>query len=246
MNKNKYELFEKHVGETPLEALGRFRLEKPEYADETLSYAGRLDPMAEGELLVLIGEENKERKKYLGLEKEYEFEVLFGFATDTYDLLGIVSETARPRMIARGDMSAVVAALLGKRVQQYPVFSSKTVGGVPLHAHARAGTLEDIEIPERIVEIKTVELVAQTTISSFDLLKEIEQRIAQVKGDFRQEKSVKRWSDMLGLTQYEYPLFRFKAHVSSGTYIRSLAYEMGKKLGQPSLAFSIRRTKIFV
>ena len=52
----------KEKGETPLERLDRFREENPEYGEVKLSYAGRLDPMAEGVMLILIGDENKERE----------------------------------------------------------------------------------------------------------------------------------------------------------------------------------------
>ena len=38
---------------------------------------------------MLAGEKVHEKEKYLALDKVYEFEVLFGFATDTYDMLGI-------------------------------------------------------------------------------------------------------------------------------------------------------------
>ena len=48
----------KNKGETPLQALSRLRKEKPELEKETLSYAGRLDPLAEGLMLVLIGDAN--------------------------------------------------------------------------------------------------------------------------------------------------------------------------------------------
>jgi hypothetical protein len=34
-------------GETPLQRIERFRKENPEYKNIPLSYAGRLDPMAE-------------------------------------------------------------------------------------------------------------------------------------------------------------------------------------------------------
>jgi tRNA U55 pseudouridine synthase TruB len=43
----------KNVGETPLECLERFRVENSEYKDVPMTYAGRLDPMAEGVLIVL-------------------------------------------------------------------------------------------------------------------------------------------------------------------------------------------------
>ena len=49
----------KKEGETPLEAIERFRRKNPEYRNEKMTYAGRLDPMAEGVLLVLAGNECK-------------------------------------------------------------------------------------------------------------------------------------------------------------------------------------------
>jgi tRNA U55 pseudouridine synthase TruB len=51
----------KNPGETPLERLDRFRGEHLEYKDEKLSYVGRLDPLAEGVMLVVIGDENQNR-----------------------------------------------------------------------------------------------------------------------------------------------------------------------------------------
>ena len=59
----------KKRGETPLQALNRLRKEAPKLENEILSYAGRLDPLAEGLMLVLIGEANKKREKYLNLDK---------------------------------------------------------------------------------------------------------------------------------------------------------------------------------
>lgn len=85
----------KKIGETPLEALTRLRESVPEYKEETLSYAGRLDPMAAGVMLVLAGDANKEREKYLNLEKDYSAEILFGISTDTYDTLGLITEVSR-------------------------------------------------------------------------------------------------------------------------------------------------------
>jgi tRNA U55 pseudouridine synthase TruB len=79
----------KEIGETPLEVLENFKEENPKYKNEKFAYAGRLDPMAEGKLLVLVGDTCKEREKYLNLDKEYEFEILLGFKSDTKDLLGM-------------------------------------------------------------------------------------------------------------------------------------------------------------
>ena len=47
-------------------------------------------------------------------------------------------------------------------------------------------------------------------------------------------------SDLL----YNYPELRFKTHVGSGTYIRSLARDIGEKLGCGAYMSNLRRTKI--
>lgn len=73
----------KRIGETPLEAMEKARFNHPEWEKLPMTYAGRLDPVAEGLLLVLAGEDCKEKDKYLDLTKEYELSVLFGFETDT-------------------------------------------------------------------------------------------------------------------------------------------------------------------
>ena len=86
-------LLNKKEGETPLERLELFRVKNKIYKNVKMTYAGRLDPMASGLLLILAGDETKNKEKYLILEKEYEFEVLFGFSTDTYDILGKITNS---------------------------------------------------------------------------------------------------------------------------------------------------------
>lgn len=48
----------------------------------------------------------------------------------------------------------------------------------------------------------------------------------------------------LELTQYDYPLLRIRTHVSSGTYIRTLAEDIGKELGTGAYCLELRRTTI--
>ncbi|MEY2671815.1 MAG: tRNA pseudouridine synthase tRNA pseudouridine55 synthase, partial [Candidatus Parcubacteria bacterium] len=54
------------------------RFDHPEWKNLPMTYAGRLDPVAEGLLLVLVGDDCKEKDKYLDLNKEYELSILFG------------------------------------------------------------------------------------------------------------------------------------------------------------------------
>ena len=48
----------------------------------------------------------------------------------------------------------------------------------------------------------------------------------------------------LELLSYEYPKLKIRTHVSSGTYIRTLAVDIGEKLGTGAYCESLRRTKI--
>jgi tRNA pseudouridine55 synthase len=50
--------------------------------------------------------------------------------------------------------------------------------------------------------------------------------------------------DSIQLTDYAYPFVRFTAHVSSGTYIRSLVEDIGKELGTGAYMSDLRRTKV--
>src|SRR3989338_2791794 len=127
----------KQLGETPRERLERLRVQKPHYEHEVLSYAGRLDPMAEGVMLCLVGSANKRREAYLELSKEYVLDILFGFSTDTYDVLGRVMETGDAGGIHREAVRKGLNEFRGHIAQQYPPYSSKTVEGKSLFEWAR-------------------------------------------------------------------------------------------------------------
>lgn len=238
----------KKIGETPLECLDRFREHNPEYKDASLSYAGRLDPMAEGVLLVLAGEENKKREKYLSLDKEYSFEVLFGFETDTYDILGRVSkssEVSKLRKISKENIKEILETFKGKMIQKYPAYSSKTVLGKPLFEWARSEKLNEIEIPSREVEIHSMVLENHRMIGKEELRNFIKERIALVRGDFRQKEIIALWSNVLNTSKVrKFPVARIYLKCSSGTYARSLAHSLGERLEIGALALSIVRTKV--
>jgi tRNA pseudouridine55 synthase len=234
----------KRLGETPLQTLDRFRENHKEYVDSTLSYIGRLDPLAEGAMLVLVGDENKERSKYLELEKEYEFKILFGFSTDTGDVLGLCVEDELSSVLMN-DVKKAVNRFMGKIKMEYPAYSSKTVGGIALFEYARNGNISKIKIPEKEVEIYNIAVVDFKQIGLVDLKNEIISKISKVRGDFRQDEIIKRWNEILD--KYRGRFFNVasvKVSCSSGTYMRTLAYKIGQYIGSSSLALSIKRTKI--
>jgi tRNA pseudouridine55 synthase len=48
----------------------------------------------------------------------------------------------------------------------------------------------------------------------------------------------------LELLNYDYPILKIRAHVSSGTYIRTLAEDIGRELGTGAYTTGLRRIKI--
>lgn len=236
----------KKEGETPLEALESFRAKNKEYKDLPITYAGRLDPMASGVLILLAGEETKNKEKYLALDKEYDFEVLFGFATDTYDILGKIQHSNILKNVRMSDLGKKIKNHLkhftGKFVQKYPPYSSKTVKGKPMFEYSRENVA--VEAPEREVNVKSLKLIKIKKITSKKLLENIEKRIQKVNGDFRQKEIIKLWQNKLKNSPDTFSVASFKIKCGSGTYVRSIANSIGEKIIIPALAYSIKRTKV--
>lgn len=238
----------KRMGETPLERLERLRKESPRYALEVLSYAGRLDPMAEGVLLALVGGENQRRESYLNLDKEYVLDVLFGFSTDSYDVLGrVVDEASEASLetLGRKKIAEELREFQGKISQEYPPFSSKTIEGKPMFELARNGALENIVLPRKSLNIYNIRLDEIYKISEKDLLIYIEREISKIKGDFRQEEILRIWKRNLDIKGSRmFPCATINISCSSGTYVRSIANGLGARLGTQALALHILRTRV--
>ncbi|MBY0376406.1 hypothetical protein K2P96_00305 [Patescibacteria group bacterium] len=239
-------VLQKKEGETPLECLGRFRNKNKSYKDVKMTYAGRLDPMASGALLVLVGEEVYNKEKYLGLSKEYDFEVLFGAKTDTYDILGKVVASKFPKEVTKDNLQKEIHLhlknFMGTFLQKYPIYSSRTVNGKPLFEYGREGL--KVEAPDREVTVKSLKLLKVKEINKEKLLSNIEARIPKISGDFRQEEILKIWRKKLSKHTQQFYIASFHIKCSSGTYVRGIANSMGDQLSIPALAFSIKRTKI--
>jgi len=233
----------KEIGETPLERINRFKKINPSYEGVSMTYAGRLDPMAEGLLLVLTGDEVHKKQEYTDLDKSYEFEVLFGLSTDTLDTLGIINCEKKVSKFEQKQLLDVVDGLLGRQIQRYPLYSSKTIEGQPLWKLAREGNLGGKDIPEHEINIYNMVLISNSKISSKNLIERVLKNISKVEGDFRQEDIARSWLSVLK-PGHEYMVLKMKANVSSGTYIRELCSELGKKLDTCALALSIKRLSV--
>lgn len=249
----KYAVITKRVGETPLEAIEAWRTQSDVVKDIPLAYAGRLDPMASGTLIVLIGDECKRQKAYQGYDKEYRFEALVGFGSDTGDILGM-AERGPESTISESNARHALHSLLGNRTLRYPRFSSRTVGGIPLHEWTLRGGLTDDRIPTYTANVKHVRLYGMRTISGGEVHAYIHERIGRIPpvtdprkalgADFRRGEILPQWDTLLANSSEQFTIIEASAIVSSGTYIRTLAEEIGRTLGTHALAYSIHRTHI--
>jgi tRNA pseudouridine55 synthase len=115
--------------------------------------------------------------------------------------------------------------------------------GKPLFWWARNNKLDEIVVPTRVVEIYDIALLEKKKISGKALLKDIQEKIAKVNGNFRQETIVKEWKKNID-KNVAYSLIKISVDCSSGTYMRTLAYNLGKKLGCGAIAYDIYRTKV--
>ncbi len=218
----------KPAGLTPLLALEKLRGQKPELADIKMTYAGRLDPLAEGVMLVVTGEDIGRKDEFLNLAKTYEVEVLFGVATDTGDVLGLVTEFGSAELNIE-EIKTATAGLVGRRVQTAPPYSAPGL---------------DDKVFSKEIEIFSIEVGELTRISAPDLLFDVEKRVGEVTGDFRQAKITACWQKYLANSSQTFSVVKLTISASSGTYIRVLAEDLGRVLGVPALAYKIKRTRV--
>ncbi|MFA7302351.1 MAG: hypothetical protein WC030_01210 [Candidatus Paceibacterota bacterium] len=252
----KYVVVEKLSGETPLAAIGRWKGEHPEYAEVPASYAGRLDPMASGKLLVLLGEECRRQKEYTKLDKEYEIEVLLDIGSDTGDALGLAEYAGKTTPVDNfSRLDEILRAEEGSHVRPYPHFSSKTVQGKPLFMYALEGTLSTIQIPTHAEHIYRIKRRDVTSLSAVKLSQRVDAFLAKAPtsdepskalgADFRIEAVRASWQRLISEARdREFVVLSLRVVCGSGTYMRSLAPRLGEALGTRALALSIRRTKI--
>lgn len=251
----RYIVLDKAIGQTPLEALHEWKREHPDYLEVPASYAGRLDPMASGKLLVLLGNECKRQKHYTGLDKEYEVSILLDLATDTGDVLGLPTYSNKQTEPLPSSVKEVLAEEIGTRTHKYPVYSSKTVAGIPLFLHALRGTLGDIEIPTHSETILGIDLIDLHHLPADAVYGYISQALRVVPrddapskkegADFRQDEIREAWQLLFAhIPERTFTIIKIRVVCGTGTYMRSLAERVGHALGTTALAVSIHRTKI--
>jgi len=235
----------KRLGETPFQCVDRYKKDNPALRYVPITYAGRLDPMAEGLLLGLSGEAIAKKEEYLNLGKTYEFDVLWEFDTDTSDILGIVSGDDLTLFPTVDEVKTEIKKHIGQFEQKYPAYSSQTVGGKSLIEWSRLGRIREVEIPSHTVELFSVEHLSRRFVSGQDLLDNIVARIGLVNGDFRQQEISTKWKKLLEHKKEKlFTIDKLSADVSGGFYVRQFVVDIAKNLGTLATTYHIQRNRI--
>ncbi len=116
------------------------------FSIKSVGHCGTLDPMADGLMVLLLGEATKLSNYILERDKSYRVTVQLGISTDTLDTTGKILHSQKTDLPAEV-VKQVAISLQGDIVLPVPEYSAVKVDGVPLHEAARRG--EPVETPSR-------------------------------------------------------------------------------------------------
>ena len=214
------------LGSTQAVAAVKRNLREGSHARTKVGHGGTLDPMAEGVLPIALGEATKLAGRMLDASKIYEFTIHFGEETDTLDSEGAVTHRSdrRPPLAA---VAAVLEHFTGPIEQVPPVYSALKVDGRRAYDRARAG--ETVAMKTRSVIIHSLEFPGAPAGQDVDTT------FATTAGrpDPYDPAAPLELADAVTLI----------AHVSKGTYIRSLARDIARALGTVGHVTYLRRIK---
>ncbi len=117
------------------------------FSTKKVGHSGALDPFASGLMFILIGKGTKMSDSFLGLDKEYQADILFGISTESGDPEGKImevksgtspsSEVHKDDTLSKETVQKALESFLPEYEQYVPVFSSVKVNGEKLRKLAR-------------------------------------------------------------------------------------------------------------
>ena len=197
-----------------------------------VGHGGTLDPLATGVLPIALGEATKLAGRMLDASKVYAFTVAFGAETDTLDLEGVVigESDVRPRL---ADIEAVLLQFTGPIAQVPPAYSALKVDGKRAYELARAG--ETVELAVRSVTVHALQILPHR--GRWRAAGGSEGALASPQPPSVSPDGLP--PPPVGETLLDH--ITLLAHVSKGTYIRSLARDIALALGTRGHVTMLRR-----
>lgn len=211
---------------------------------EKATHTGTLDPMAEGVLIVLTGEDRFQKSAYAKWPKVYRFSIVWGVQTDTDDSLGILQTMVldQPPPTLEGKIKKTISAFLGTQHQTLHPFSARRWQGKSSFDWATAQ--QTIPIKTREITVDQLTIINQDTLSLTDMQTEFEQRLELVRdGNWRQGEIRASWQKVWDQPTQTLPRTWFELHCSHGTYVRQLARDLTREVGFPGMVWNLIRTQ---
>lgn len=210
-----------------------------------VGHAGTLDPMATGVLVLGIGKATRLLTYVVGADKDYDATIRLGVATTTDDAEGTVAAVGDPDAVGRVDraaLDAAVAELTGDILQVPTSVSAIKVDGKRAYARVRAG--EDVALQARPV-----------TVSRFDVLDvrpgtaavpDTDEVYADDQDPDASPGVAPTAAHPGGGPVRDVPVLDVdvRVTVSSGTYVRALARDLGAALETGGHLTALRRTRV--
>lgn len=224
-NKNLIVLLAKRPGVTSFSSL---KIIKNVLGTKKIGHTGTLDSFAQGLLVCCVGGLTRLAGRITEFDKTYEVVIQFGSETDTLDPTGAVVKSA-----PLPTLSALLQSLekfRGKLMQKPPAFSAIKIGGERASDITRKG--KGVEIPAREIFVYGSQL------------KEIQFEDGELKTisseNFGDDFRIELKNDLARKIKYARVEFR----VSKGTYIRSLARDIGADCESAAHLAGLLRTKV--
>jgi tRNA pseudouridine55 synthase len=194
----------------------------------SVGHLGTLDPLATGVLPLVTGSLTRLAQFYTASDKTYEGVIRFGFATNTYDADGEPVE-AQETNVGKSAQACPELIEGGCPAGRRPNLSSPDLSLETLQNLAARfrGPIEQIPPPFSAKKIQGVPAYKLARKQKEVVLKAVQVEIKEF--------------DILAI---EGDRARFRARVSSGTYMRSVAHEMGQLQGMGAHLESLRRTAV--
>lgn len=209
-----------------------------------VGHAGTLDPMATGVLVVGVNKATRLLTYIVGADKTYTATIRLGIATTTDDADGIavsLAPTGAVDALTDARIAAGVADLTGDITQVPSTVSAIKIDGRRAYARARAG--EDVELAGRPVRVDRFDVLDTRPGRAVPPQEEADDPSAvhrRARGEERQAVTVSDIpADPVPVLDLD-----VEVTVSSGTYVRALARDLGEALGTGGHLVALRRTRV--
>lgn len=200
-----------------------------------IGHAGTLDPLATGVLIVCIGKATKEIPLLQDGEKIYSGTMVLGATTPCYDMEQAVDHVYENHHITESLVEEKRGLFMGEILQVPPMFSAVKIDGQRAYQYARK------DDPSVTIEPKKV------TISEFNLTN-LRPSIPMPPNAELDESHTKKYPHLYDNPQGFIPegtkQLDFYVRCGKGTYIRSLARDLGVALDSGAFLSELRRLQV--